>query len=311
MKKIITILLISLALTNCSPEKKDNNDGLLGALALVSQPQNVNLTFSLKSGTRDFEFNKAITVGGNSLTFRDARFYVSSVKLLRADGSTADVTLTSDGVWQSTRVALLDYETGGVTVAGGGSATGTSATNNKVVGTVPFGTYTGIRFDLGVPSDLNHLDASSSSAPLNIINMFWAWSSGYKFVKLEFTKDSDTNYTNFHLGSQNCPTTGATPPTNGTCTNLFRPTISVTSTQAINPSSAVINVDLEKWLDGYTHPTGTKTCMPLVSGSFCNPLVTNVGLNGRVSTTGAPVYATTDAQAGTTMTTFTNNVFKF
>lgn len=311
MKIKLLISTFALLVIHCAPEKKDNNDGTLGALALLSQPQNVNLTFSLKAGTRDFEFNKAMTVGGNSLTFRDARFYVSSVKLLRADGTTADVTLTSDGVWQSTRVALLDYETGGVTVAGGGTTSGTSATNNRVVGSAPAGVYTGVQFDLGVPADLNHLDANNTTSPLNIINMWWAWSSGYKFVKLEFTKDADTNFTNFHLGSQNCPTSGATPPTSGTCTNQFRPTIRVTSTQAINPGSAVINVDLEKWLDGYTHPTGTKTCMPLSSGSFCNPLVTNIGLNGRVSTSGTALFTSTDAQAGTALTSFTNNVFKF
>ncbi|MFC6617428.1 MbnP family protein [Deinococcus radiophilus] len=44
---------------------------------------------------------------------------------------------------------------------------------------------TGLRFDVGVPRELNHLDATTAKAPLSIEEgMYWAWNSGYIFFSL-------------------------------------------------------------------------------------------------------------------------------
>jgi len=319
MKNIfILVFLLLVSIANCTQSKDSDTNKTLGlGLGLLASNTNVNLTFNLTADGRAFQFNTPITVAGQSnVTFRDARFYVSSVKLIRIDGGLSDVTLTSDNKWQTERVALLDYETGGVTVGGSG-ASGTADTNNRVIGTVASGIYTGVQFELGVPADLNHLSVSTASSPLNIQNMYWAWASGYKFVKLEFFTSSATNVTNFHLGSQNCPTTGATPPTSGTCANEFRPTIRVLGTTPLNISATNITVDLDKWLDGYAGYSANRTCMPaqgLTTGgdNSCNSLLTNIGLQGRVSTSGTtPQYSGVDANAGKALSNFTNSVFKF
>jgi hypothetical protein len=53
---------------------------------------------------------------------------------------------------------------------------------------VPPGEYRGIRFNVGVPRELNHLDATTQQMPLGINSgMFWAWNPGYIFYRLEGT----------------------------------------------------------------------------------------------------------------------------
>ena len=69
-----------------------------------------------------------------------------------------------DGLWQYENVALLDFED----KTGGCRDVGTVETNAQVVGTVPEGDYTGLTFDLGVPFELNHIDASTAPSPLNV-----------------------------------------------------------------------------------------------------------------------------------------------
>ena len=46
----------------------------------------------------------------------------------------------------------------------GTCAGGTTATNTSIRGTYPAGSYTGIKFTVGVPFDLNHLDSTTQSA---------------------------------------------------------------------------------------------------------------------------------------------------
>jgi len=53
---------------------------------------------------------------------------------------------------------------------------------------VPAGQYRGIRFNVGVPRELNHLDASTQQLPLGVNSgMFWTWNPGYIFYRLEGT----------------------------------------------------------------------------------------------------------------------------
>jgi uncharacterized repeat protein (TIGR04052 family) len=202
---------------------------------------------------------------GVNAKLTDLRFYVSNLTLTNSAGQDVKVTLDAND-FQLTdganTVALVDLENDADTCAGD------TATHVAITGTVPTGTYTGAKFLLGVPEALNHLDAGFQSAstaddpkaPLTNNDMFWAWTSGYKHVKIEVNPESATvagAYTggvtnttvtpntttstwNFHLGNGNC--TAGTPLNTGTCA-------SVNSTQmtlaAFNPATQRVAVDLK------------------------------------------------------------------
>ncbi len=110
----------------------------------------------------------------------DLRFFVSDVVLLRTDGPAIPVVLDQDGVWQYKSLALVDLED-----ASGGCRNGTPAMHAEVTGTVPEGSYVGLRFALGVPFEMNHIDSSAAPSPLNLTAMEWNWQNGYKFLRAE------------------------------------------------------------------------------------------------------------------------------
>ena len=133
--------------------------GLSGALAA---PLDVRL--SLMAGDQPMA-GTVTTPGGQTLAFDFLRMYVSNVALVRADGSEVPVL----------GLTLTEFKAGG------------PMQNVSVFkGDAPVGEYRGLRFDVGVPRDLNHLDASAQSAPLGLDSgMFWAWNPGYIFFRFE------------------------------------------------------------------------------------------------------------------------------
>jgi uncharacterized repeat protein (TIGR04052 family) len=137
------------------------------------------------------------TVGPGAESIKRLQFYVSSVELLHGDGASQRLELTALPERQSDRVALIDLI--------GGPSDG-----NVLAGRVPRGTYTGIRFSIGVPFDLNHANPLTAGAPLNRAELFWNWQSGYKFLRLELTDDQHAGA--FHLGSTGCSSASALRP---------------------------------------------------------------------------------------------------
>lgn len=144
-----------------------------------------------------------------------ARFYVHEVTLVDHDGEEAPVTLTADGLWQlpSAGVVEIDGENGGTCAGASG--------NLKVVGTVPAGSYHGLKFKVGLPASVNHLLADSQPSPLNQSAMFWSWTSGYRFLRVEGLNASKAGLSGglLHLGSTGCTPVSASDPTQGaSCT---------------------------------------------------------------------------------------------
>jgi uncharacterized repeat protein (TIGR04052 family) len=61
---------------------------------------------------------------------------------------------------------------------------------------------TDIRFTLGVPFELNHLNPLTQPSPINDSSMFWGWRGGHKFMRVELVSQDDDWL--FHLGSTGC-----------------------------------------------------------------------------------------------------------
>ncbi|MEM6453967.1 MAG: MbnP family copper-binding protein [Acidobacteriota bacterium] len=123
-----------------------------------------------------------VGTAGAPVELADARFYVSEIALTRADGSAVPLVLDADTPWQHENVALLDFED----ATGRCGDTGTAQTNGAVRATAPPGDYDGLRFTIGVPRALNHLDGPTAPSPLNLNALYWNWRFGYIFTKVEF-----------------------------------------------------------------------------------------------------------------------------
>ena len=280
----VTALLSVLAL-NCSQlglDKKKDSSTSRNLLLLAAVPKAASLNFSTVVGSQKFACGTAYTVNGTAnVKFRDFRFFVTDVKLISSDNTEIPFTLNTDNVWQSNGVALLDFETGscGSTPSMG---SGSAETNSTVTGTVPAGSpssYKGVKFSISVPTAINFQDSTTQPAPLNVNAMYWSWTSGYKFAKIEFSNDDfSANITNLHLGSTSC--------VNKVCSKSYRPTISISkSSGTYNPSADTVTFDISAFLSGYAGYSSENSCMP-GTNSNCLKIHNALGLDseGNVST---------------------------
>jgi uncharacterized repeat protein (TIGR04052 family) len=164
--------------------------------------QQVAVRFQAMVGNEKLACGKTYTGIGSTkstLSPRDFRFYVHNVVLIDDAGKSVPVLLAQDGKWQLDDVALLDFED-----ATGGCVNGTPETNDRVIGTVPQGHYTGLRFTLGVPFNKNHTDLTTQPPPLNLTALSWVWNAGRKFARLDFASTGMPRGFAIHLGSTGC-----------------------------------------------------------------------------------------------------------
>jgi len=288
---ILTILLASMLTSSCDTitEKKDDskNTNLIAAAALITQRTTAvtvsTINFNVVSGTTNVSCSGTIagTVAGTTgSTLKDLRFYVHDVKLITSSGAKVDFTITTDGIWQLAAgsnsfgaypgVALLDFEDGT-----SGCSGGTTETNKSIVGTSPVGNYIGVEFKVGVPFYLNHMQSSTASAPLNISAMYWAWNSGYKFAKIEFTATSSNL---FHLGSGSC--SGNTSGPVNACNYPNIPTVALTKSSGVfDATKDTITLDINALYNGAdASSTGINTCMAGNTTTACQPIIANIGV---------------------------------
>ncbi|MBX3015078.1 MAG: metallo-mystery pair system four-Cys motif protein [Caldilineaceae bacterium] len=165
----------------------------------------ITINFALKAGDQELSCTESVTGLGLSQStaqLNDLRFYISNLALVDGSGNAVPVTLTQDGLWQVESTALLDFEDG----SAGCTESGNPDLNTSVQGTIAPGDYTAVRFDLGVPFELNHLDVTVAPSPLNVPPMWWNWQFGYKFVRIDMKSDAEVmdGAWFIHLGSTGC-----------------------------------------------------------------------------------------------------------
>lgn len=217
---------------------------------------------------------KEIGTTKSDMSFVDFRFYVSNVRLLKADGGEQRVTLTQDGLWQVDDVALLDFENGSA-----GCANGTEQMRDVIEGQVPAGRYVGVRFDLGLPFDKNHQDPTLQPSPLNLSRMFWSWNAGYKFMRMDLRTTGQPKGWMLHLGSTGCTPTGkpTTVPT-----SCARPNIATVEFRNFDPVTDLIELDVKRMLAAsnvdINTPETAAGCMSGPSDPECASLLSQFGL---------------------------------
>jgi len=219
---------------------------------------------------------EGIGITKSTIKPKDFRFYVSHVRLVAADGREVPVTLTEGTKWQADDTALLDFED-----ATGACINGTPETNDAVSGTVPRASqkWKALRFTLGVPFAVNHLELTSLPSPLNLTALEWVWSVGHKFARLDFGSTGLPNGFLVHLGSTGCTpnATKTTVPTS--CAQPNRMDVEITD---FDPAHDVVIADLGALLaDSNVDVNTPKTasgCMSFPGDPECAPIFAHFGL---------------------------------
>lgn len=259
----------------------------------VATTKAVELSFAAVSGTDPISCASDLTDLGSTNTtgkLKDLRFYISNVRLVKADGSEVPLTLGANDDWNLTagndRLTLIDLED-----ATGSCSSGTAATNATIKGTVPTGDYVGVRMTMGVPYALNHSDYATATKPLDIQAMAWSWQSGRKFSKIEVTDPAGAAGTwtsktfNFHLGSTGC--TGN--PVNGETVSCVAPNRMDFQFASFDPSTQKIAVDVKALVAGTditVNQAGAPGCMSGGTDPECLHVFESLAIDWNVTGTG-------------------------
>lgn len=203
---------------------------------------------------------------GGSFTPMDLRMYVHDVRLVDAEGAEVPLTLDRDDRWQRGGVALLDFENGC-------GEMGNPDLNDRIRGRVPAGTYTGVRFRVGVPAPENHGHPPAAAAPLNLTALWWSWNAGYKYLRVD-GRSSALDGWRLHLGATGC--TGDMRG-NATCTS---PNVAQVELDGFDSESDGIAFDLGALLATSTlgRTGGAPGCMSEPDDDDCAPFFEALGL---------------------------------
>ncbi len=236
--------------------------------------QEVSIEFAAKVGTEDFVCGQQydnLGADDTSLILSDFRFYVSGLELQNGNGDWVAVTLDQTN-FQVEDVALLDFEDGC------NDESGNAPTNTRVAGVVPEGTYDGLRFEMGVPFELNHENPATAPAPLNLTTLQWDWQGGYKFLRIDSGTFSMQDW-RLHLGSTGCdgdPVAGGT--TECTTPNL----VVVNNLGPFDPATSTVVADFSALVAGApladNQPMTPVGCMAGPTDTDCAPFFGNLGL---------------------------------
>ncbi|MBY0543434.1 MAG: hypothetical protein K2P75_08510 [Sphingobacteriaceae bacterium] len=169
---IAILAILSLSFASC---KKDNTE------IVPDQKGNFTLEFENKVNDLPLILNTQnyINANGDNYTISTFKYYISNIKLSRADGTSYSLPesyyLIDASKPSSTLINLRD---------------------------IPAGDYTKISYLIGVDKERN-LAGAQTGALDPALGMFWTWNSGYIFVKLEGNSPQSTavNKTlTFHIG---------------------------------------------------------------------------------------------------------------
>ncbi len=262
---------------------------LLSATALAAggcgdSDRTFTINFAPMLGTQPFACGQTYAGVGttqSTVKLKDFKMYVTSVELLDAAGNATPLLLEQDLRWQRDAFALLDFDNGQL-----GCAPGTADLNTSVRGTAPAGNYRGLRFTVGVPEEFNHLDAATAPAPLNEPGMWWSWSGGFKFIRLDVETRGNKSYF-LHLGATSCDgSVGA----GFTCAAGNAPVIELAEFDidsdeiTIDVGALWSGVDLDNQIDFQTD--FVQGCMAFAGDPECPAVFAKLGMNINGTPTG-------------------------
>jgi hypothetical protein len=157
----------------------------------VATSANVVLKMSniISNNAIDFGIIKYTNLAGNQYSVATLKYYVSDIVLTKNDASTISINT-------STLIDAAD-----------------AAKQNITLSNIPNGTYTNIKFHIGVNNVKNHTGLQEGDLD-PIYGMFWTWNTGYIFFKHDgqfIDSLGATKGLSFHLGTDAAYTTISIP----------------------------------------------------------------------------------------------------
>ncbi|WP_448568357.1 MbnP family copper-binding protein [Thalassotalea ganghwensis] len=223
-----------------------------------------NLLFAPYYGEKRLNCKQMLVLGNDDWQIDQLQLFVSNIDALDRQGE-----------WQSLDMANNDYQTKNVALLGGECHSAREKKNNWQVvfaDSVVLSHYQRIRFTLGVPFELNHLNPLTQESPLNMPSMFWVWRTGHKFLRLEMSSTNDAWV--FHLGSTGCKAISPVRPPTSPCLNPNQVVIDLPM-----PSDNAVILDLKALLSGITLSEQT-SCQSDPDNLHCQSLFERIGVNG-------------------------------
>ena len=183
LKQLFIVTILSATLFSCN-----NDDNAVS--------NNVSLEFNNTFGNTAIILGDATSSTATSITstsgqvhhFSELKYVISNIRLIRNDGTEVPYNIND-----------LDK---GATVIDQSSP----QTLNYILNNIPSGTYSQLKFGLGIKAELNTLDEVRfpnfyASAGENDTEMMWEWGAGYRFTKIEGFYDTDNKPMSIHSGS--------------------------------------------------------------------------------------------------------------
>jgi hypothetical protein len=171
---LFSFLFISLLILGCSKDDDPINE---------QETTNLNITFTANMGDEPFQMQKEYDFcDGRAIKFTTLDFFVSEIVLLKSNDPASPVTQITDVEFIS-----LSFSDAAAAAAG----------KSITIQNVPVGNYIGVRFGLGVASDLNRTQPVDygSSSPLSNSSFYWDGWSSYIFAKIEGFADKNNDGT--------------------------------------------------------------------------------------------------------------------
>lgn len=189
--KYSALALLSIAfLTSCSSDDD-------AVAPVILNPEEVNsaaqITFDAKIGTADFALDTPFTINSQSYQFDHLRYWVSNIEFVAADNHVHPI---ADSYFLLEETKAVDIQDGTFTYP---------AKKRETIDltAVPSGTYTKIRFAIGVDAAHNDnmsLQAGELSQLNGMTNVSWMWHTSYIFSSLAGKKVSDNSAISIETG---------------------------------------------------------------------------------------------------------------
>jgi uncharacterized repeat protein (TIGR04052 family) len=194
--------------------------------------------------------------------YQQLQFFIHGVEVNTKKNGWQPWAMTTNSN-QASNVALL-----------GETCNGNQEVSNWQLELVPLDSstdITNIRFTLGVPFELNHLNPLTQPSPINDSSMFWGWRGGHKFMRVELVSQNDDWL--FHLGSTGCKTLSPVRAPQSECLHPNRVRFSLPFTH----KTLAIKFDLAVLLRDISL-TRENSCQSAVDGKSCKVLFKNLGM---------------------------------
>jgi len=252
---------------------------LLLLSACSKSEQNQVLTFQTRFEQQNLSCDQTVKYNDTWLELSQIQLYLSDFSIKSEQGEWQTLTMTTSP-YQTSNVALLGLSCGE-------NKTGKDNWQVTFTDNVNLATASGIRFKLGVPFELNHLNPLTQPSPLNVSSMFWGWQTGHKFMRLEMlTKQMTTVKTSeqqqqgnwlFHLGSTGCSAPSVVRAPKQACKYANVVDVELALVQQSNNKQTIVTIDLSRLLSGISL-TAEQSCQSARSDKSCQQLFQRLGL---------------------------------